>query len=83
MINPLGDVLADSGYVHRDADAWAPPLRAALVQDLHSHDRGPKGTHQGAIISDGTCTAPRHHARCLPGRLARCECCLERGPRPH
>ena len=26
---PLGDVLADSGYAHRDADAWAIPLRAA------------------------------------------------------
>jgi hypothetical protein len=35
---PLGDVLADSGYAHRDASAWALPLRAAgaaLVQDLH------------------------------------------------
>ena len=35
---PLGDVLADSGYAHRDADAWALPLRtagASLVQDLH------------------------------------------------
>jgi hypothetical protein len=44
---PPGDVLADSGYAHRDADAWALPLRAAgarLVQDLHPHDRGPKGT---------------------------------------
>ena len=38
---PLGDVLADSGYAHRDAAAWAIPLRAAgaqLVQDLHPHD---------------------------------------------
>ena len=26
---PLGDVLADSGYAHRDAGAWAIPLRAA------------------------------------------------------
>ena len=35
---PLGDILDDSGYAHRDADAWALPLRAAgapLVQDLH------------------------------------------------
>jgi hypothetical protein len=35
---PLGDALADSGYAHRDAGAWAIPLRAAgaeLVQDLH------------------------------------------------
>jgi hypothetical protein len=59
MINPFGDVLADSGYVHRDADAWALPLRAALVQDLHSHDRGPKGTHQGAIISNGNLYCPQ------------------------
>jgi hypothetical protein len=53
---PLGDILADSGYAHRDAGAWAIPLRAAgaaLVQDLHPHDRGPKGTHHGAIISNG------------------------------
>jgi hypothetical protein len=58
---PLGDILADSGYAHRDADAWALPLRAAgaqLVQDLHPHDRGPKGTHQGAIISNGNLHCP-------------------------
>jgi hypothetical protein len=39
---PLGDILADSGYAHRDAGAWAIPLRQAgaqLVQDLHPHDR--------------------------------------------
>ena len=59
---PLGDVLADSGYAHRDADAWALPLRAAgaqLVQDLHPHDRGPKGTHDGAIISNGNLYCPK------------------------
>jgi hypothetical protein len=53
---PPGDVLADSGYAHRDAGAWALPLRrsgAQLVQDLHPHDRGPKGTHEGAIIANG------------------------------
>jgi hypothetical protein len=57
----LGDILDDSGYAHRDADAWAIPLRAAgaaLVQDLHPHDRGPKGTHQGAIISNGNLYCP-------------------------
>jgi hypothetical protein len=40
-----GDILADSGYAHRDAAAWALPLRRAgaqLVQDLHPHDRGPR-----------------------------------------
>ncbi len=34
---PLGDVIDDSGFAHRDADAWAVPLRQAgaqLVQDL-------------------------------------------------
>ena len=49
-----GDILADSGYPHRDDGAWALPLRragAALVQDLHSHDRGPKGTHEGAVTA--------------------------------
>jgi hypothetical protein len=59
---PLGDVLADSGYAHRDAGAWALPLRRAgaqLVQDLHPHDRGPKGTHDGAIISNGSLYCPR------------------------
>jgi hypothetical protein len=58
---PLGDVLSDSGYAHRDADAWAVPLRAAgaqLVQDLHPHDRGPKGTHDGAIIANGNLYCP-------------------------
>jgi hypothetical protein len=59
---PLGDILDDSGYAHRDADAWAIPLRAAgaqLVQDLHPHDRGPKGTHQGAVISNGNLYCPQ------------------------
>jgi hypothetical protein len=59
---PLGDILADSGCAYRDADAWAIPLRAAgaqLVQDLHPHDRAPKGTHHGAIIANGNLYCPR------------------------
>jgi hypothetical protein len=59
---PLGDILDDSGYAHRDAGAWALPLRAAgaqLVQDLHPSDRGPKGTHEGAIISNGNLYCPQ------------------------
>jgi hypothetical protein len=59
---PLGDILADCGYAHRDADAWAVPLRAAgaaLVQDLHPHDRGPQGTHHGAIIANGNLYCPK------------------------
>ena len=58
---PLGDVLADSGYAHRDAAAWAIPLRQAgaqLVQDLRAHDRGPKGTHHGATIVNGNLYCP-------------------------
>jgi hypothetical protein len=58
---PPGDILADSGYAHRDAGAWALPLRqsgAELVQDLHPADRGPKGTHHGAIIANGNLYCP-------------------------
>ena len=58
---PLGDVLADSGYAHRDAEAWAIPLRAAgaqLIQDLHPSDRGPRGTCHGAIIANGNLYCP-------------------------
>jgi hypothetical protein len=58
---PLGDILSDSGYSHRDADAWALPLRqsgAELVQDLHPSDRGPRGTHHGAIIANGNLYCP-------------------------
>jgi hypothetical protein len=58
---PLGDILDDSGYAHRDAGAWALPLRQAgaqLIQDLHPHDRGPTGTHEGAIIATGNLYCP-------------------------
>src|SRR5262249_10847701 len=72
---PLGDILDDSGYAHRDADAWALPLRAAgaqLVQDLHPPDRGPKGTYHGAIIANGNLYCPRTPRTLLElGPLAR------------
>jgi hypothetical protein len=58
----LGDIIADSGYSHRVPATWADPLRAAgaqLVQDLHPHDRGPQGTHQGAIIANGCLYCPK------------------------
>jgi hypothetical protein len=58
---PLGDILADSGYSHRIPQNWASPLRkagAALVQDLHPHDRGPRGTHAGAVIANGSLYCP-------------------------
>jgi hypothetical protein len=58
---PLGDILSDSGYAHRDAAAWAIPLRLAgaqLIQDLHPSDRGPRGTHDGAVIANGNLYCP-------------------------
>ena len=70
----LGDIIDDSGYAHRDAEAWAIPLRMAgaqLVQDLHPHDRGPRGTHEGAIIANGNLYCP-----CTPLAL------LQLGPLP-
>ena len=56
-----GDIIADSGYAHRVPGTWASPLRAVgaqLVQDLHPADRGPRGTHQGAIIANGNLYCP-------------------------
>ena len=57
----LGDVIADSGYAHRVARNWALRLRrlgASLVQDLHPDDRGPQGTHEGAICCNGNLYCP-------------------------
>jgi len=56
-----GDVLADCGYSHRQPEHWALPLRAMgarLVQDIHPHDRGPKGTFGGAIVWNGCLYCP-------------------------
>lgn len=56
-----GDVLADCGYSHRRPEQWALPLRqmgARLVQDLHPHDRGTKGTYGGAVIWNGELYCP-------------------------
>lgn len=70
----LGDLIDDSGYAHRDAGAWAIPLRQAgaqPVQDLHPADRAPRGTHHGAVIANGNLYCP-----CTPKPL------LELGPLP-
>jgi hypothetical protein len=71
----LGDILADSGYAYRIPVNWAVPLRAAgasLVQDLHPNDRGPHGTHHGAIISNGNLYCPQAPRALLQlGPLAR------------
>ncbi len=58
---PLRDVLSDSGYAHRRAEHWALPLRALgaeLIMDLHPHDRGIRGTHQGAVSFNGNLYCP-------------------------
>jgi hypothetical protein len=58
----IGDVLADSGYAHRNAANFALPLRALgarLVIDLHPHDRGEKGTFAGAIAANGNLYCPK------------------------
>jgi hypothetical protein len=72
---PLGDILADSGYAYRIPANWAIPLRtagASLIQDLHPADRGPHGTHHGAIISNGSLYCPAAPRTLLdPGPLAR------------
>jgi hypothetical protein len=57
----IGDLLADSGYAYRKPESWALPLRrlgARLVHDLHPHDRGPKGSHMGAILANGNLYCP-------------------------
>jgi hypothetical protein len=48
------------GY-YLPAATWASPLRAigaGLVQDLHPNDRGPRGTHEGAVICNGNLYCP-------------------------
>jgi hypothetical protein len=57
----IADVLADSGYAYRIPETWALPIRqlgADLVQDLHPNDRGPNGTHMGAICANGNLYCP-------------------------
>ena len=81
---PLGDVIDDSGYAHRDADAWAVPLRTAgaqLIQDLHPHDRGPRAPTRARSSPTGTCTARRHPARCWSSRPCRPQPPASKSPR--
>jgi hypothetical protein len=57
----ITDVLVDSGYAYRIPETWALPIRALgadLVQDLHPNDRGPNGTHHGAIQANGRLYCP-------------------------
>ena len=75
---PLGDVLCDSGYAHRVPEHFALPLRragASLVMDLHPHDRGTQGTHQGADLVEREPLLPDDAQGPLRPRAAR-----QRGP---
>ena len=68
---PLGDVLADSGYAHRDADARALPLRAAgaqLVQDS-CRRRSAGWARPASHAVEASPERLRHHLRRpVPGR---------------
>jgi hypothetical protein len=58
---PLQELIVDSGYSYREPATFALPLRRLairLIMDLHPNDRGPKGTHHGAIITNGNLYCP-------------------------
>ena len=64
---PPGDILAGSGYAHRDAGAWAIPLRAAgaqLIQDLHPSAAAPAAPTTAPSSPTAACTAPPRPSRC-------------------
>ena len=64
---PLGDILDDSGYAHRDADAWALPLRAAGASSSRTCTRttaAPRAPTTAPSSPTGTCTARAPRARC-------------------
>ena len=68
------DVLSDSGYAHRVPEHWALPVRAlgaTHVTDLHPHDRGIRGTHEGTILFNGNLYCPKTPAALFVEPLAR------------
>ncbi len=71
----IGDVLADSGYAYRKPESWALAVRrlgAEPIQELHPNDRGPRGTHMGAIPANGNLYCPATPTALLElGPLAR------------
>jgi hypothetical protein len=83
----LGDITGDSGCAHRDADAWAIPLRQAgaqPVQDLHPHDRRPPRHPPGRHHRQRQPLLPVH-AKALagtPAAAARGRARHRRQPRP-
>ena len=65
---PLGDILADSGYAHRDADAWALPLRArpgrSSSRTCTRTTAAPRAPTTAPSSPTGTCTARPRPAPC-------------------
>ena len=64
---PPGGILDDSGYAHRDAGAWAIPLRQAgaqLIQDLHPSAADPAAPTKAPSSPTATCTARSPPGRC-------------------
>ena len=58
---PITDLLVDSGYSYRIPETWALPIRQLgidLICDLHPNDRGPHGTHMGAVCANGALYCP-------------------------
>jgi hypothetical protein len=49
---PLGDVLADPGYAHRDADVWALPLRAVGARYVRNVCYCVKSLRQTCLLFD-------------------------------
>ena len=58
---PITELLVDCGYSYREPATFALPIRrlqVKLIMELHPNDRGPKGTHHGAIITNGNLYCP-------------------------
>ena len=68
---PLGDILADSGYAHRDAEAWAVPLRqagASWSKTCTPPIVAPRAPTTAPSSPTATCTAPPRPGRCWNSR---------------
>ena len=59
---PLGDVLDDSGYAHRDAGS-EPPARSSSRTCTRT-TAAPRAPTTAPSSPTATCTAPRHRTRC-------------------
>ena len=65
---PLGDILDDSGYAHRDAGAWAHPApsrrRRSWSRTCTRTTAAPRAPTTAPSSPTATCTARAHPARC-------------------